>query len=50
MGKFELGHDVLCVYGVDAKFVECRYNKDFILYYRHEFLVALVMRHVDIVC
>ena len=36
LGGFELGDEVLDIYGVDAKFVECRYYGDFVLYDRHE--------------
>ena len=33
---FKHGYEVLDVYGVRAKFVECRYDEYFILYARHE--------------
>ena len=46
LGEFKLGYEVLDVYGVDAKFVECIYDEDFILYDKLECLVELVMRHV----
>ena len=36
LGVFELGDDVLDVYGVDEKFVELVYDEDFILIHRHE--------------
>ena len=34
---FQILDEVLGFFGVDEKFVECRYNEDFILYGRHEF-------------
>ena len=37
LGRFKLGDEVLDVYGVDEKIVECRYDECFILYERHEF-------------
>ena len=37
LGGFELGDEGLGVYGVDAKFLECRSDEDFILYNRHEY-------------
>ena len=37
LGGFKLGDEVLDVYGVDEKFVECRYDEYFILYVRYEF-------------
>ena len=36
LGGFELGDEVLGVYGVDAKYVECRSDEYYILYDRHE--------------
>ena len=35
-GGFEIGEEVLVVYGEEAKFVECRSDDDFIWYARHE--------------
>ena len=49
LGKFELGDEVLDVYGVEVK-TKCIYDEDIILYERNEFLVELVMRHVKILC
>ena len=37
LGGIELGYEVLDVNGVDAKFVEYKYDEDFILYDRHTF-------------
>ena len=50
MGGFEIWDEVLDVYGVDKKIVECRYDEDFMLYDRHEFWVELVMRNVNFPC
>ena len=36
LGGFKIGYEVLSVFGVDDKFVECRSDEDFILYGRHE--------------
>ena len=36
LGVLKLGYLVFNVYGVDLKFVERRYNEEFILYYKHE--------------
>ena len=36
LGGFELGYEVLDIFGVDAKFVECGSDEDSILYDRHE--------------
>ena len=36
LGGFKLGDEVLDVYGVDAKYLEYRSDKDLILYDRHE--------------
>ena len=47
---FKHGYEVLDVYGVGAKFVECRYGEYFILYARHECWVDLVMIHVEFLC
>ena len=33
---FELGDEVLDIFSVEKKIVECRYDIDFILYARHE--------------
>ena len=46
LGGFKLGDEVLDVYGVDAKYLEYRSDKDLILYDRHEFLIEIVMVHV----
>ena len=37
LGGFELGDEVLDVYGVDAKYLKFRSDEDFIFYGRHEF-------------
>ena len=34
---FELGDEVLDIYGVDAKYTECRFDEDLIYYNRHEY-------------
>ena len=47
---FKLEVDVLGVFCVDEKFVECRYDKEFILYDRHKFWVELFMIHVELIC
>ena len=49
-GRFELGDEVLDVYRVDKTIVECRSDEDLMLYYRYEFWVELVMRHVKLPC
>ena len=36
LGGFELGDEVLDVYGVDKQIVESRSDEDFMLYDRHE--------------
>ena len=36
LGGFKLGDEVLGVFDVNAKFVECRYDEDFILFEIHE--------------
>ena len=46
-GGFKLGYEVLGVYGMDIKFVNCRSDDDFVLYDRYELLIELVMRHVE---
>ena len=46
LGGFKLGYEVFDVYGLDFKYLECRYNRGFILYARHKFLVKLVTRNV----
>ena len=48
LGGFKLGDKAPGVYGVDAKFIECISDDDFILYDRHECLLELVMRHVEL--
>ena len=47
---FEIGDEVLDVYGVDKKIVECISDEDFMLYYRHQLLVELVIIHVKLSC
>ena len=37
LGGFKLGYEVLDVYGVDEKIIECRYDEYLIFYERHEF-------------
>ena len=37
LGGFKLGDEVLDVYGVDKKILECRSDEDFMLYDKHEF-------------
>ena len=37
LGIFKLGDKSFGFYGVDAKYLECRYDEDLILYNRHEF-------------
>ena len=49
-GGFKIVYEVLDVYGVDPKILECRSDEDFILYDRNEFLVELLMRHVEFIC
>ena len=49
LGGFELGDEVLDVYGVE-KNCKCSSDEDFLLYERHELLVELVMRHVKLPC
>ena len=48
LGGFELGDEVLDVYGVDAKDLECISDEDLILYDRHELLVEILMIHVEL--
>ena len=36
LGGFKLEDEVFDVYDVDAKYLECRYDEDFIMYDRHE--------------
>ena len=50
LGEFELGYEVLDIYGVDAKILECRSDEDFVLYERHEFQVDIMMIHVKFIC
>ena len=47
---FELGDEVLDVYGVDIEIVDYRSIEDFTFYQRCEFLVEVVMRHVKLPC
>ena len=44
---FKLGNEVFDVYGVDAKYLEYRFDEEFILYDRYECQVELVIRHVE---
>ena len=37
LGGFKIGDEILDVFGMDENFVECRSDKDFTLYERHEF-------------
>ena len=46
LGGFELGDEVLGVYGVVAKFVEYISDEEFILYDRKKLWVELVVIHV----
>ena len=48
LGGFKLGDEVLGVYGMDAKILECRSDEDFILYNRHDCLLEIIMRHVKL--
>ena len=50
LGGFKLEDEVFDVYDVDAKYLECRYDEDFIMYDRHEWWVEIVMRHVEFFC
>ena len=50
LGGFELGDEVLDVYSLDKKYIECRYDEDFMLYDRHEFWVEPVMIHIKLPC
>ena len=50
LGGFKLGYEVLCVFNVDAKILECRCDVDFMLYVKHECRVELVMRHFEFLC
>ena len=50
LGGFELVYEVLDYYGVYETFLECRSDEDLILYDRQEFLVNLVMIHVELLC
>ena len=50
LGGFEPGYEVLDVYVVDTKFVECISNEDLIFYDRNKSWVDIFMIHVEFLC
>ena len=48
LGASKLGDEVLGVYCVDTKNIECISDEEFMLYGRHEFWLELVMIHVEL--
>ena len=50
LGGFALGDDILYLLGLKVKFVEWRFDGDFILNYRHYLWLDLVVRHIQLLC
>ena len=50
LGGFEPGDEILDIFGVYEKCVECRSDGDFIFYERNESWVEVVMRNAEFPC
>ena len=46
LGQFKPGDEVIDVFCVDKRIVECIWDEYYILYGRHKILEQIVMRHV----